>query len=878
MGVNSNLVRRSHQDLSRHFFFAVALLAITFVSIYSDWLQRADLLVYDTHHRFWSREAPDDVVIVAVDEYSLSQMGRWPWGRRVHAELIDKLNSVGVKAIVMDIIFAEPDAYDPEGDGLLIQSVQRNNNVVLPVLFEQRYVGGQLIETLPLPGLINGAHALGHAHVELDADGITRGAYLKEGVGDAYWQHLSLSLLGLLGLKADIPFVINTTAGNEAIPNPNMLLRDHYVMTPYAGPPGHFNTISYARLMNEPELLTGLKNKIVFVGATATGLGDLLPTPVSALHHPMAGVEINANVFDAVRQGIIIQPVSLKTHLLVGALIVLLPVLLFPRLSPRNALLMSGGLILGTMMMTSVLLIQSSLWFPPAAVLMVLILAYPLWSWQRLEYANQFLSQELKRLQEEAELLPRQSQDVDVVMAFVKNIMQVEAWTLYHNAQYVAHWGRCMDLPADISKKFFESNCWFYLEPDKQNWCLGVSMEDGRAPTDYERAMIGDVVKPYMARLTHSAASSIELFEERVMQVQQAEARIQAMRRFLDDSFNQMADGIVVINNSGQLIFINAMAINYLGVEADAQAEYQQSVFSLLDGIEIEGTESWPRLLNSVLLYACSEQANGQTQNGRDLLIQLNPLSLEPHTSNTQHINGVIINLSDISRIRANERQRIETFSFLSHDLRAPLTSMLALVELARNNEIDALLLERIEMYANRTLNLTEDFLQLSQLEHKEDIPFELVDMGMVVANAIDSVWDFSAAKNIRFKDAIPEEPLYVNGDPGLLERMLLNLLNNAVKYSPENSNAKVIVSAENEYVHCCVQDAGFGIPKEALPNIFNRYYRVNTPDHAEAQGSGLGLCFVKTVVDKHGGIIDVQSCVGEGTLFSVYLPKADAG
>ncbi|MFC1747586.1 CHASE2 domain-containing protein [Pseudomonadota bacterium] len=860
-------MHRPHNGLSRHLFLAVVLLIITCASIYSDWLQRADLLVYDTHQRFWSRDAPDDVVIVAVDEYSLSHLGRWPWPRRIHADLINKLNDAGAKAIVLDIIFAEPDQHDPEGDALLAQAIHRHGGVILPVLFEQRYIEGQLIETLPLPNLVANAEGLGHAHVELDADGITRGAYLKEGLSDAYWPHLSLSLLTLLGSESSAHNA-NDLSSDDVYADPNMLLRDHYVMTPYAGPPGHFKHVSYARLMNEPELLTDLKGKIIFIGATATGLGDLLPTPVSALHHPMAGVEINANVFDAVRQGIIIEPATLEARLFMSLLIALLPVLFFPRLSPRNALFMSVALIVGTTLFSSLLLTQAFFWFPPSVPLLVLILAYPLWSWRRLEYANQFLSQELKRLHEEAELLPRQRQDVETVMAFVNNVMPINAWSLYQSSSCVAYWGERLVLPDDLSIQKHSAAYWFQLEPNKQKWWLGVSMVNGRVPSDDEQALITDVVKPYITALTITPASSIELFEERVLQVQQAERRIRAMRHFLDDSFNQMADGILVINNSGQLTFINAKALNYLGVDDDPQALREQPILPLLDAIEIEGVDPWHKLFSRALLDACPAQTNGRTLAGLDLLIQLNPLSLEQ-----KHVNGIIINLSDISHIRASERQRLETFSFLSHDLRAPLASMLALVDVAKHNEIDEAFLNRVEMYANRTLNLAEDFLQISQLEHKVDLQFEVVDMGMIVANAIDAVWDLSVGKNIRIVDSLLEEPVYVKGDPGLLERALLNLLNNAVKYSGENTSINVMVSMDADSVCCRVQDSGFGIPEDALPNIFERYYRVNAPEHADAQGSGLGLCFVQSVVEKHGGLINVQSKAGEGSLFCVQLP-----
>ena len=842
----------------------MVLLGVTLGAVLSDWLQRVDLLIYDSQQRLWSRPAPADIVIVAIDEYSLSKFGRWPWPRRTHAQLLDKLGEAGVRAVVMDIIFAEPDRHDPDGDALLARAMERQGKVILPVLLEQRYVGGQLIETLPLPPLTAAARALGHAHVELDADGISRSVYLKEGLSDAYWPHLSIALLTLLGeAPSPLPGDVHEAPAQAG---PDKLLRNNHVLTPYAGPPGHFRHVAYARLFEEPELLNSLRDKIIFVGATATGLGDLLPTPVSALGHPMAGVEINANIFDAIRSGIIIEPTTLRTRLLISALIALLPALLFPRLSPRNALFMSAGLFIGTLALSILLLTRFHLWFPPAAPLLALIIAYPLWSWRRLEYANRFLSQELARLSKEPDLLPRDNSDDEAAMAFIKRLMPIEAWTLYQApARYVAHWGRRLERPRPGRVPVGES--WRHFGSGDREWWLGIAMGGNGRVSDYQRGLILDLVKRHIEAATPAPTSAIELFEERVLQVQQAENRLRAMRRFLDDSLNQMADGILVISNQGQLSFINAKGLSYLNLDGEPAPPRGRPILPLLDAIAIEGGKEWLTLLASPLLRGEAAQANGRTSSGLDLLIQINPLSLEEG-----HIDGVIINLSDITRLRAEERQRLETFSFLSHDLRAPLASLLALLEMGRDGKaIDDDFLQRIEMYALRTLNLAEDFLQVSQLEHMEDLQLQSVDLTLIVANAIDAAWDHSSAKQIRLIEALPDEPVYVRGNPGLLERAVLNLINNAIKYSPEETRVEIAIEIAGASAICRIRDSGFGIPPEALDKIFDRYFRID--DQNQTPGSGLGLSFVKSVVEKHRGAVTVASIEGKGSTFCIRLP-----
>lgn len=859
--------RRQRFGIRHHLSYAATLLLITVGLIYSDWLERVDLVIFDTPQQLWSRPAPEDIVIIAVDEYSLSKLGRWPWSRRVHADLLNKLSETDARAVVFDIIFAEPDQHDPDGDTLLASAITNNGRVILPVLLEQRYLSGQLIETLPMPELIKGVHSLGHAHVELDIDGLARSVYLKEGLSNAHWPHLSVALLNMLESNSQqLPGERAPDANNDN--SPFYLIRDHHAMTPYAGPPGHFKYISYAKVQNDPVLRATLRDKIIFVGATATGLGDLLPTPVSAFKQPMPGVEVNANIFDALRKDLIIEEVSPKTRIILSALIVLLPVLFFPRLSPRTALLMSAALIIGTLAVSTLSLISLQRWFPPAAPLLALALAYPLWSWRRLEQASKFLNQELTRLHQEPALLSPKGEDMEPSMQFISMLLPIVAWRLYQKGNgAVAEWHRTTVQETSTPQHQSAIDLTPYQLP---NWSLAITLSESRLLNKQEITLLLNLVKSYLPQEAERLDSSLEIFETRILQVQETGARIRAMRRFMDDSLTQMADGVVVINNLGQINFINAKAISHLGLTTTVDELRHQYISALLNKIELEGPESWPQVLRHTLLDASSQQLNSRSSTGQDLLIQLSPLALERH-----HISGLIINLSDISYLRNAERQRAETFSFLSHDLRSPLASLLALVQIVKldDKRMDKKeIVDWVETYSNRTLNLANDFLDLSQVEHSVDLNFEPLDLCIIAANAIDSVWHQSSAKQIQINDLSPENPVYIRGSAKFMERSLINLLSNAIKYSPEKSTVELIIQEQDGRVRCCVNDNGLGIPKQDQPKIFDRYFRVDSADRAKIQGSGLGLAFVKTVVTKHGGEIHVESEVGKGSNFCFEL------
>ena len=162
---------------------ALILLLLSLLLSSTGILSRVDNLIYDVGQKLYQQAAPSDVIIVAIDENSLSQLGRWPWPRSHHANLVRRLTAEGVSAIGLDIIFSETDLINKGADDDLALAIAQAKNVVLPVVLESKRVNGQIIETLPMPSLANNAADLGRVHAALDEDGIARSIYLFEGVG-----------------------------------------------------------------------------------------------------------------------------------------------------------------------------------------------------------------------------------------------------------------------------------------------------------------------------------------------------------------------------------------------------------------------------------------------------------------------------------------------------------------------------------------------------------------------------------------------------------------------------------------------------------------------------------------------------------------------
>jgi CHASE2 domain-containing sensor protein len=332
-----------------------------------------DNALYDLHARYW-RYTPDDrVVIIAIDPKSLDEIGRFPWPRTVHAQLIDRLTADGVRGIGMDVTMSTP-SNDPGNDQDVAAAIRRSGRVVLPVFAEAVTLGGQLQEALPVSSIAQSVAALGQVDVAKDNDERVRGAYLKAGLGTPYWPSLALALLQL-GHGAShgvLPGLHDPVRGDAS---PYLWMRDNYVLLRYAGPAGTFGRLSYVDVLNNRVPVSLLKDRWVLIGATAEGLGDILQTPDS----PMPGVEYQANVLESLERGMLVTPLDFLRQLALAAVMLTLPLLLYglPGIG-RNWLLLLVSMAL--VVAVSIALLRACyLWWPPMSCLAVITVEFIAW-------------------------------------------------------------------------------------------------------------------------------------------------------------------------------------------------------------------------------------------------------------------------------------------------------------------------------------------------------------------------------------------------------------------------------------------------------------------------------------------------------------------
>ena len=375
---------------------ALALMLIALTGSLNSAFRRLDNLVFDLGQSFVRKAIPDDIVLVAVDEASLARLGRWPWSREIHARLIDTLCAAHPAAIGFDIAFSE--AQSLAADQALARAIRRCGKVVLPLVLEGAYGGQPVIESPPIPALRNVVAGIGRVGVRIDEDGMVRSVDLGEGVGLAAWPLFASELLRVSGkIPSTLPPAMARTPDQTQAGGFGLVQEERRRLC-FAGPPGTFPRLSYVDVIDGRIGPAAVAGKTVIVGATAIGLGDFFPTPVSADALPMAGVEVQANIWWGLRSGTLIRELPTRIAALFSVLLALIPLLWLPRLMPSTALFASL-LWMGVPVAVSVgALSVLKLWFPPAGVVLSALFAYPLWSWQRLESARRYLDFELREL------------------------------------------------------------------------------------------------------------------------------------------------------------------------------------------------------------------------------------------------------------------------------------------------------------------------------------------------------------------------------------------------------------------------------------------------------------------------------------------------
>jgi len=352
-------------------------------------------------------------------------------------------------------------------------------------------------------------------------------------------------------------------------------------------------------------------------------------------------------------------------------------------------------------------------------------------------------------------------------------------------------------------------------------------------------------------------------------QLQERFATITDQRNELDAVLSSMIEGVVAVDRQGRIVSINKATASLLDIELSKAQN--RNVEEVIRNVDLQN------FINSTLNSKVPTEADISLPTKGDRLFQLHGASLPTRAGGR---TGAVIVLNDITKMRRLENVRRQFVANVSHELKTPVTSIQGYVEALLEGAIkDPQQAERflriIAKHSDRLNSIIEDLLILSRLEEdreRKETSFEVTELKPVLASAIELASIKAEDKQMKIQ-LVCDEQIVVRMNTALLEQAVLNLVENAIKYSPLGGDVRISVEQNGKEVAITVKDNGCGITQEHLPRIFERFYVVDKGRSRKLGGTGLGLAIVKHIAQVHGGSVTVESSPGRGSTFTIHLP-----
>jgi len=332
----------------------------------------------------------------------------------------------------------------------------------------------------------------------------------------------------------------------------------------------------------------------------------------------------------------------------------------------------------------------------------------------------------------------------------------------------------------------------------------------------------------------------------------------------LETIINHMDDGLIAVDGVGEIIHINPKARNFLKIE-EHEKNFDDIAARIDRGLTIENL----RFNNPDWVGSVTEKLDNN----------FIKISFAPYINDNDEKNGFVFLIQDITETQRLEDMRREFVANVSHELKTPLTSIKSYTEtildgMLDDKEMTERFLSVVNSEADRMTRLVRDLLQLSNFDaRKVDLDFEYHDYVALMRKAIMKVEVTAKSKMQEIKMIADVDEIVGYFDYDRMEQVVLNVLSNAIKYTPENGRIKAFITQTGDYVQIKVDDTGIGISKKHLVRIFDRFYRVDKARSRNLGGTGLGLSIAKEIIDLHQGEIIIDSKVGVGSSIIIRLP-----
>lgn len=367
--------------------------------------------------------------------------------------------------------------------------------------------------------------------------------------------------------------------------------------------------------------------------------------------------------------------------------------------------------------------------------------------------------------------------------------------------------------------------------------------------------------KGELGELAKNFNKMIEIMDSTITELENSHLQMKSILK-------SISHGILAIDINGNIMLINEEAKRILKCDTNKKVE-DKNISSVIGEKD---------LLNEILLFKGSKKNKRiQLTTSEDIVykINLDPIYLQDFDN---IIIGSIINIEDITTKVRLENMRSDFVANVSHELKTPLTSISGFVETLRLNEnIDIDTRNRflgiIESESDRLKRLIDDILLLSFIENNEKMSLDKVSIYQVFKEVYEMTIYMANSKNIKLDYYFDDKEIEILSNRDYIKQIFLNLVDNAIKYTPENKKIEVYVKKESKNITIKVIDEGVGIPKEDINRIFERFYRVDKARSRDVGGTGLGLAITKHIVKSLDGTIVVNSELNKGSEFIVTIP-----
>ncbi|MDD3164904.1 MAG: ATP-binding protein [Oscillospiraceae bacterium] len=343
-------------------------------------------------------------------------------------------------------------------------------------------------------------------------------------------------------------------------------------------------------------------------------------------------------------------------------------------------------------------------------------------------------------------------------------------------------------------------------------------------------------------------------------------AEVENERNKLSTLFLHMTDGVVAFNSDGGVIHFNPAAVKMLCRTIDPAVKFDE-LFGATANFSALLALPKPQ-------YFSVEMEAGS----RDLELFMAPFSAD------QADGGIMVVIHDVTEQRHNEQTRREFVANASHELRTPLTNIKSYAETIAEaggdlpKELHDNFISVIIGEADRMTRIVKDLLTLSRLDSgKMEMSISRFPFARAVSNVYDAVSIDARNHGHRFTLELAPNLPEVDGDRERLEQVIMNIVSNAIKYTPDGGKIRILAATEGQTVYVRISDNGIGIPAQDLPRLFERFYRVDKARSRESGGTGLGLSIAKEILNQHKGDIKIESVYGQGTDVTISLPIAKA-